>query len=146
MIQNEFLTKIRFREDTALNWSIANPILESSEPGREIDTGFIKYGDGVTHWNELPYQETAQSDLADNNSVNLSYVKNKSTKYLINDGDGISPYVTNKDLNDRGYATVNQLIQIKNELQPKIIYIDNIDSINIDDYDVGQIIITPVEE
>lgn len=55
MISNEYLTRIRFREDTALNWRIANPVLSSSEPGREIDTGLIKVGDGKTHWNDLDY-------------------------------------------------------------------------------------------
>jgi hypothetical protein len=41
-------TRIRFREDTAQNWRIANPILASSEPGRETDTGKFKLGDGKT--------------------------------------------------------------------------------------------------
>ena len=47
--------KLRFREDTAENWRLANPILDSSEPAREIDTGKIKYGDGITRYNDLPY-------------------------------------------------------------------------------------------
>lgn len=47
--------KLRFREDTAENWRLANPILDSSEPAREIDTGKIKYGDGFTRYNDLPY-------------------------------------------------------------------------------------------
>ena len=47
--------KLRFREDTAENWKLANPILASSEPAREIDTGKIKYGDGTTKYNDLPY-------------------------------------------------------------------------------------------
>ena len=48
MIDNRYLTKIRFREDTALNWATVNPVLASSEPGRELDTGLFKIGDGRT--------------------------------------------------------------------------------------------------
>lgn len=49
------LLQIRIRRDTAANWTTNNPVLEDSEPGRETDTGKIKYGDGTTHWNDLAY-------------------------------------------------------------------------------------------
>ncbi|WP_300924519.1 hypothetical protein [uncultured Clostridium sp.] len=42
------LIKLRFREDTADNWAIVNPVLDSAEPGYELDTGFYKIGDGET--------------------------------------------------------------------------------------------------
>jgi hypothetical protein len=47
--------KIQLRRDTALNWTNTNPILSQGEPGYETDTGKIKYGDGVTEWNDLDY-------------------------------------------------------------------------------------------
>jgi hypothetical protein len=51
-------TRIQLRRDTASNWGIANPVLAAGEPGLETDTGFVKYGNGVTPWNSLPYAST----------------------------------------------------------------------------------------
>ena len=54
--------KIRPRRGTASQWSNANPILAEGEIGIEVpSTGVgtgnvkIKFGDGSTHWNDLPY-------------------------------------------------------------------------------------------
>lgn len=54
--------KIRPRRGTATQWETANPILAEGEEGIEVPnegvgTGEvkIKYGDGVTAWNDLPY-------------------------------------------------------------------------------------------
>lgn len=58
------LVQIRFREDTAENFNTVNPVLASSEPARELDTGFFKLGDGKTAWNDLPYiNNTVMEDL-----------------------------------------------------------------------------------
>ena len=48
-------TRIKLRRDTAANWTTANPILAAGEPGLELDTGKIKYGDGATAWTSLAY-------------------------------------------------------------------------------------------
>jgi len=48
-------TKIQLRRDTAANWATINPVLSQGEPGLEIDTGKIKYGDGVSVWLNLAY-------------------------------------------------------------------------------------------
>lgn len=54
--------KIRPRGGTASQWTTANPILAEREIGFEypdggLGTGLVKMkmGDGVTHWNDLPY-------------------------------------------------------------------------------------------
>lgn len=47
---------IRIRRDTAANWTTANPVLSSGQPGYETDTGRVKIGDGVTAWNSLAYR------------------------------------------------------------------------------------------
>lgn len=47
--------KFQIRRDTSGKWASANPILGSGEPALEIDTRRIKYGDGITAWNNLPY-------------------------------------------------------------------------------------------
>lgn len=46
---------IKLRRGTASEWTSANPVLGSGEPGVETDTGKMKYGDGTTNWNSLSY-------------------------------------------------------------------------------------------
>jgi hypothetical protein len=46
---------IQVRRGSAAQWTTANPILASGEPGFETDTGLHKIGDGTTHWTGLPY-------------------------------------------------------------------------------------------
>jgi len=56
-------SKIQIRRDTAANWTASNPVLALGEPGLEIDTGSIKYGNGSTAWNSLPYSSSPLSAL-----------------------------------------------------------------------------------
>ena len=46
---------IKFRRDTAANWTTANPTLDPGQPGYETDTKKLKVGDGSTVWGSLPY-------------------------------------------------------------------------------------------
>jgi hypothetical protein len=48
-------SRIQLRRDTAENWTFSNPVLTAGEPGLENNTRLIKYGDGITPWNELGY-------------------------------------------------------------------------------------------
>lgn len=59
------LADIRFRKQTAANWTTVNPVLNEGEPGIETDTLRLKVGDGVTAWNSLAYvgSGTAQNSL-----------------------------------------------------------------------------------
>lgn len=49
------LARLCIRSDTAANFTSANTLLLANEMARESDTGRIKYGDGATAWNALPY-------------------------------------------------------------------------------------------
>ncbi len=65
--------QIQIRRDTAANWTAANPVLAQGEIGIELDglgtsTVLQKIGDGVTAWNDLPYQESGGGGAVD--SVN----------------------------------------------------------------------------
>lgn len=60
--------RIQLRRDTSANWTRVNPILEDGEPGLEIDTNYIKYGDGNTPWVLLAYASTGGSG-----SVSFTY-------------------------------------------------------------------------
>lgn len=46
---------IQVRRGTEAEWSSANPVLAAGEPGAELDTGKIKFGDGASAWAALPY-------------------------------------------------------------------------------------------
>jgi hypothetical protein len=46
-------TRIKFRRGTAAEFSSANPVLASGEPGFAVDTNTLKIGDGSTAWNSL---------------------------------------------------------------------------------------------
>lgn len=47
--------QIKFRRDTASNFTSNNPTLAAGEPGYETDTGKVKIGDGSTAWTSLAY-------------------------------------------------------------------------------------------
>jgi hypothetical protein len=47
--------QIQLRNDTAANWTAADPILAQGEVGLETDTRFFKIGDGVKTWSQLSY-------------------------------------------------------------------------------------------
>lgn len=54
--------KLRPRRSTAAEWEYDNPVLTEGEmaievPVTGVGTGLVnvKFGDGVTHWNDIPY-------------------------------------------------------------------------------------------
>ena len=53
---------IQLRRGWASDWTATNPVLSPGEPGVEMDTGKMKFGNGTTPWNDLPY--TAQDGAA----------------------------------------------------------------------------------
>lgn len=91
------LTKIRFREDTAANWKIANPVLSSAEPGYEIDTGLFKIGDGKTTWLDLPYK-TSKDVFTDVPQDGLMYVRTYAVDAKMGTWTLIPSYL--KDIDD----------------------------------------------
>lgn len=55
------MARIQVRRGTAAQWTTTNPTLTSGEPGFETDTGFVKWGNGLQAWNDLPYSEADES-------------------------------------------------------------------------------------
>jgi hypothetical protein len=47
--------RIQLRNDTAANWTDADPVLAAGEFGLETDTNQFKIGDGTSSWTELEY-------------------------------------------------------------------------------------------
>ena len=63
-------TRIQIRRDTSIAWEANNPVLALGEPGLETDTFIVKYGDGSSAWNDLPYANI--DSLADFTTSNLT--------------------------------------------------------------------------
>lgn len=62
MALNSLKIRFTFRGDTAENWKSVNPVLLQNEAGRETDTNRVKFGDGTTAWNNLPYVDKRLED------------------------------------------------------------------------------------
>jgi len=54
------MSRILVRQDTAANWTSANPVLARGETGLDLTSGLEKIGDGVTAWNGLPFRDPAR--------------------------------------------------------------------------------------
>nr|DAH79588.1 MAG TPA: hyaluronidase [Caudoviricetes sp.] len=65
--------RIQLRNDTAENWTTANPVLLKGEMGVEIDTGKTKIGNGTDDWKTLKYsgvdEDTIKGIIDNNRSV-----------------------------------------------------------------------------
>ncbi len=60
--------RFKTKSDTLANWTKHNPVLLSGEPGVVTDgteTEKIKFGDGVNHWNDLPYWKGPKGEKGD---------------------------------------------------------------------------------
>ncbi len=55
--------QIKWRRDTAANWTASDPVLAQGEPGFETDTAKFKIGDGTTAWSLLSYQPAMSGDV-----------------------------------------------------------------------------------
>lgn len=85
---------LQIRGDTTANWQNFNPVLAEREFAINTDNNLYKIGNGVTHWNDLPYRElsaildvstlNAQSDppTAPINALYL-YAQNVAGKMLL---------------------------------------------------------------
>lgn len=100
---SEPIYQIQLRRGTAAEWTSANPVLASGEPGFEMDTGLFKLGDGITPWNSLRYtidntvvapiespeftgNPTAPTPPIDDNDTSIA-----TTEYVIRQGSTDQP-------------------------------------------------------
>jgi hypothetical protein len=113
-------TRIQIRRDTSIAWEANNPVLALGEPGLETDTFIVKYGDGSTAWNSLPYANIdSLADFTTANLVeqsNLYFTNARVYANIVSAGFLSSAYATNAQLasyattaNLSSYATNNQL-------------------------------------
>lgn len=85
--------QIQLRNDTAANWTSANPTLARGEIGVEIDTNKMKIGTGSADWDSLPYMGIDASELIPLLSYTHTQASASST-WTINHGLGYRPSVT----------------------------------------------------
>ena len=107
-------TRIQIRRDTSTNWYLNNPVLALGEPGLETDTQIVKYGDGVSAWNDLVYANIASLDvyttanLAEY-SANLYYTNARVYANVLSLGlasnSQLSVYATNAQLSSYALTT-----------------------------------------
>lgn len=72
--------QIQLRNDTAANWTTANPVLSQGEIGLERDTRLYKIGNGSTAWNSLAYGSLVGTI---NDSQVITTVKDIAASYTI---------------------------------------------------------------
>ena len=65
-------TRIKFRRDTAANWTAENPVLALGEPGFEQDTNKLKIGDGETAWTGLDYASGGSDSLTSDHNIAIT--------------------------------------------------------------------------
>jgi hypothetical protein len=96
------LSTILERRDTTEAWEYVNPILADKEAGFETDVYGtpigMKIGDGIRHWDDLPYWFTASLPPppapvsiiggTTSNPLTVPYVGNSSTGYTLRRADG----------------------------------------------------------
>lgn len=76
------------RSDTAEIWEIRNPILREDEPGRERDTNKLKFGDGNTRWNDLPYFGSGSGGPSDEEL--LAHINSLTPHPVYDDGPSLT--------------------------------------------------------
>ena len=64
MPQRYITTRISLRRGSEEKWRLENPVLNEGEPGLEIDTGRVKFGNGETTWNDLDYYKVGDSETS----------------------------------------------------------------------------------
>lgn len=99
--------------DTHENWFMKNPILELDEIGYDTTHNRIKIGNGIYHWNDLPFMDKSYDDseiraLIDNiNNQQLPLKANKDDVYdkaYINN----QHFITDRELASKNYLNKDE--------------------------------------
>ena len=43
------------KQGLSTEWNSVNPVLQAGEPGVELNSGYLKIGNGTSQWSQLPY-------------------------------------------------------------------------------------------
>lgn len=128
MAERQINAKFILRNDTAANWTSANPVLLKGEVGLETDTLKLKFGDGVSQWNSLKYfvsgdvvVKTTSPSISDSNyDVGKLWVNSTTKKaYILVDNTPSNAVwkqlVFPEDLSDLGAGDMLKAVFATNE-------------------------------
>ena len=101
-------TIFKLRRDTSENWFIANPILQAGEPAYEIDTQYLKIGNGIDDYNTLKY--IGKVDISD---IPIA-TKHQKGAVVSSDGDNQILVLTNGKM-EINCLTISKIEQKDNE-------------------------------
>jgi hypothetical protein len=130
--------QIQLRNDTAANWTAANPVLAAGELGVETNTGKMKIGTGSTAWSSLTYfQPAAQeiiSQIVDSAPLTLDTLNELAA--ALNDDPSFATTITNAlaakaplaSPNFTGTATLPSTTSIGSVSSTEIGYLDGVTS------------------
>jgi len=121
--------QIQFRRGTAVRWSTNNSLLAIAEMGIETDTSQFKIGDGIRHWNDLPYGglqgptgltgPTGQGDTGpsgpagDTGSTGATGPTGAITSYIFDGGAPATDYIVGPAFDAGSAAPGNVNIQLQ---------------------------------
>ena len=92
--------RIQLRNETAENWTTANPVLLKGEMGVEIDTGKTKIGNGTDDWKTLKYsgvdEDTIKGIIDNNRSAFTEVTRNEGES----DAQALARAITNPKKGD----------------------------------------------
>lgn len=121
------IIKIQHLRGTAAQWTAKNPVLPEGELGVETDTLYVKVGDGIAPWNNLPYiHDHAGGGTSGGGSLTLSTTQTSQAftttlvggvySYVWNHANGQYPIIKVLDSNGEEvevqvtHPTVNQTV------------------------------------
>lgn len=121
------IIKIQHLRGTAAQWTAKNPVLPEGELGIETDTLYVKVGDGIAPWNNLPYiHDHAGGGTGGGGSLTLSTTQTSQAftttlvggvySYVWNHANGQYPIIKVLDSNGEEvevqitHPTVNQTV------------------------------------
>lgn len=107
-------TTFQLKRGTAARWKELNLVLRQGEPGFEYDTGKLKIGDGLTAYNDLPYQTSKDYVINQSTAATFPLIgepnviyKAENEKALYQWNDSIKDY---EPLNAVDLSEINELI------------------------------------
>lgn len=132
-------TTFQFKRGLAARWAELNPILSQGEPGFEYDTNKLKIGDGLTAWNNLPYQQ--QTNVV-NAPTSLGFPATGEANVIYKAENEKQLYQWNSSLNayEKIGADLDEVYQLISDLTSSVSDLeDAVDLLNADETQEGSV-------
>lgn len=92
-------TIIQLKRGSTSRWETVNPILAIGEIGMNTTNWKWKLGNGINHWNDIPYRDTAKLDI-----------DAKALFSDVNDGIDDDKYITSYALSGSLYRRIYEQV------------------------------------